>query len=145
MGWKLRSLALGVFLYQVVQMVLQGIKDGVDIQDNHQSYSKTFMYYFLLGLMCWYGLYSCLVVYLQLAFWLKHLIQSMFSTFCLRHALTAAVWKVLSAALDLLMRRKSPQVRNFSQANEHRPGQLLPESWSRAVFAITVCTVYMSM
>lgn len=43
-----------------------------------------------------------------------------------QHALEAAIWQVLSAAADLLMliRRESPQGRNFSQADEHRPGQL---------------------
>ena len=44
-GWKRRSLALLVCLYQVVQMVLQGIKDGLDIRDHkNQSHSMTVMY-----------------------------------------------------------------------------------------------------
>ena len=48
-GWKLRSLALLVCLYQVVQMVLKDIKDGLEIQDgkHKQSRSITIMYSFL--------------------------------------------------------------------------------------------------
>ena len=51
-GWKLRSLALLVCLYQVVQMVLKGIKDGRKIWDgkHKQSRSMALMYSFLLGL-----------------------------------------------------------------------------------------------
>ena len=60
------------------------------------------MYYFLLGL--------------NVLVWLVLMFGSVFAI--------GFSWKVLSAALDLLMRRKSPQVRNFSQADEHRPGQL---------------------
>ena len=108
-------------------MVLQGIKDGVDIQDNHQSYSKTFMYYFLLGLnvLVWLVLMFGSVFAIGFLAETPHTVDVFHVLFAItRHALTAAVWKVLSAALDLLVRRKSPQVRNFSQADEHRPGQL---------------------
>lgn len=127
MGWKLRSLALLVCLYQIVQMVLQGIKDGLDIKDhikhNHQAHSVTIMCSWLLGL----NLFQSLVLMFSSVFAIgflaetPHTVDVFHVMFAITHyALKAAFWKVLSVAADLLMLmlRKFPQVRNFSQADE---------------------------
>ncbi len=87
------------------------------------------MYSFLLGL----DLLASLVLMFSSVFAIgflaetPHTVDVFHILFAItQHALKAAFWKGISAAADLLMlmQRKSLQGRNFSQADEHRPGQL---------------------
>ncbi len=110
-------------------MVLQGIKDGLDIRLNHQSPSMTIMSSFLLVL----NLLESLVLMFSSAFAIgflaetPHTVDVFHLLFAITlYALKAAILKVLSAAADLLMlmRRKSSLGGKFSQTDEHRSGQL---------------------
>lgn len=114
-------------------MVLQGIKDGLDIRDNkkynHQSHSMTIMDSSLLGLNLLVSLVLMFSSVFAIGFLAEtpHTVDVFHILFAItQHALKAAFWKGISAAADLLMlmQRKSLQGRNFSQADEHRPGQL---------------------
>lgn len=113
-------------------MVLQGIKDGLDIrekQHNHQSHSMTIMYSFFLALDLLESFVLMFSSVISIAFLAEtpHTVDVVHVLFAItQYKLKEAMWKVLSVATGVLMcmRRKSLQGRNFSQADQYRPGQL---------------------